>query len=399
MLAEIPGIVTINKKSVVIEIAHELGFHHVAIGSMQPLKDQEDRYLSWIENGFAASMSYMQKNLSRRMQPGYFFEGSKSAVLASVSYYSERPAIEPFQGAVAGYAVGLDYHAVFRRKMRELRDKIAVELNCSVLGKPFIDSYPFFEQAYADRHGLGFIGKNSLLIMPELAGSYSFIGELFLDIELDADGPYQGTCGKCFRCGVDCPTEAIVEPGVVDSNRCISYLTIENRDGIPLELRERMGDWVFGCDVCQEVCPYNQRPVRTPWVEFEPQSGAGHYLDLVETLAIGSEEVFQKKFGTTALRRPGRRGIIRNALVVLGNQFAEIVNGSSRWQGVTSSEVESVKQSVFDFACRTDDEMLREHAAWAVFRSGDVSRLSSLENREEKPDLKECLRNYLDLLG
>ena len=386
---------TINKKSVVIEIAHDLGFHHVAIGSMQPLKDQEDRYSSWIENGFAASMHYMQKNLDRRMQPGYFFEGSKSAVLASVSYYSERPSIRPFHGAVARYAVGLDYHAVFRKKMRELRDRIAVELNCSVLGKPFIDSYPFFEQAYADRHGLGFIGKNSLLIMPELAGSYSFIGELFLDIELEADGPYVGTCGKCFRCGVDCPTQAIVEPGVVDSNRCISYLTIENRDGVPLELRQSMGDWVFGCDVCQEVCPYNQRPVKTPWVEFEPQSGAGHYLDLVDLLAIDSDELFQQRFGSTALRRPRRRGLLRNALVVLGNQFAEIVSGSTRWPEVDSSELEAVKRAVFDFAWVADDEMLREHAAWAIFRSGDAALLSSLEKREKNPDLKDCLRKYL----
>lgn len=390
---------TSNKKSVVIEIAHDLGFHHVAIGSMQPLKDQEDRYSSWIENGFAASMNYMQKNLDRRMQPGYFFEGSKSAVLASVSYYSERPSIRPFHGAVARYAVGLDYHAVFRKKMRELRDRIAVELNCSVLGKPFIDSYPFFEQAYADRHGLGFIGKNSLLIMPELAGSYSFIGELFLDIELQADGPYVGTCGKCFRCGVDCPTQAIVEPGVVDSNRCISYLTIENRDGVPLELRQSMGDWVFGCDVCQEVCPYNQRPVKTPWVEFEPQSGAGHYIDLVDLLAIDSDELFQQRFGSTALRRPRRRGLLRNALVVLGNQFAEIVSGSTRWPEVDSSELEAVKRAVFDFAWVADDEMLREHAAWAIFRSGDAALLSSLEKREKNPDLKDCLRKYLFELG
>jgi epoxyqueuosine reductase len=193
------------------------------------------------------------------------------------------------------------------------------------------------------------------------------VAELFSDLELDCDEPYRGTCGECVRCSQACPTAAIVAPGSLDANRCISYLTIENKSGIPFELRSQMHDWVFGCDVCQEVCPYNQSPPPTPWKEFRPESGVGHYLDLLALLQVESEGEFQKRFGETPLRRPKRRGLLRNALVVLGNQLAQYeLNDPAR--------VRQTGEALAVFHDKESDEMLREHASWALSqRKGPLS--------------------------
>lgn len=328
--------------------------------------------------------------------PDRVFTGSRSAILAAVSYYTEKPDLKPFNGNIARYAVGTDYHAVFRKKMRELRDLLSKELQCTISGKPFIDSVSLYEQGFASRHGVGFAGKNSLIITPKLAGSYCFIGELFVDIELEADKPYNGTCGKCFRCGSECPTGAIVEPGFVDANLCISFLTIENKQGIPEHLRRHLGDWVFGCDVCQEVCPYNQHPLLAPWEEFQPSSGIGHSLDLIDLLKIKNEFDFQSLFSSSALRRPKRRGLIRNGLIVLGNHLRETADGSVRWLDLKDSEIENAKSKIFAFAKCEQDEMLREHAYWAISQSGDKVLLKKLFEFEHTAENKKALKRYID---
>jgi epoxyqueuosine reductase len=192
-------------------------------------------------------------------------------------------------------------------------------------------------------------------------GSFNFIGELLTDLPLDADEPYVGTCGKCFRCGVQCPTDAILPEGQLNANLCISYLTIENKGAIPVELRPKLGQWVFGCDVCQVVCPYNQRPPETPWAEFQPASGVGHYMDLLSLLEIKDEEEFFQRFQHTPLRRPKRRGILRNALVVLGNQLRERGSGETKRRDA----IDGIEQ----FRSREDDPMLQEHADWALEQS------------------------------
>jgi epoxyqueuosine reductase len=249
--------------------------------------------------------------------------------------------------------VGLDYHAVLRAKLRELKGRVETLIGRPLVGKAYTDDVALYEQAYANRSGLGFAGRHTLIIGPKLMGSYNFVAELFTDLELEPDEPYVGTCGECFRCGAACPTKAIVEPGTIDANRCISYLTIENKEGIPLELRPMLGDWVFGCDVCQDVCPYNQRPAVTPWTEFHPESGAGHHLDLLDLLKIKTEEEFRARFERSPLRRPKRRGLLRNALVVLGNKRpAEAADAIHR------------------FSREETDPMLVEHAQWALQRFG-----------------------------
>lgn len=389
-----------TKRQTIERLAKELGFHRVSIGSLVPLAAEGELYKEWLARGYAASMEYMKRDPDGRLEPGRLVKGSRSAILATVSYYTEKPALKAFHGNVARYAVGLDYHVVFRRKMRELRDSIARELDCEVKGKPFIDSIAFYEQAYASRHGLGFTGKHSLIITPELSGSYCFVGELFtdLDLDLETDGPYEGTCGKCFRCGDACPTGAIVEAGLVDAGLCISFLTIENKEGIPEALREKVGDWVFGCDICQEVCPYNQRPLETPWEEFQPQSGIGHSLDLVELLSIEGDDDFLARFGTTALRRPKRRGLLRNGLVVIGNHLYELTGGSPRFGKDALNRVEAVLKELYQFACEETDPMLREHASWAIWRSGQGSFLKRLIERETDPVNKKLLGERIDRL-
>jgi epoxyqueuosine reductase len=330
---------------------------------------EEDRvhYEQWLAQGFAAGMGYLERNPQLRTSPQMLFPQSRSAIIVSVSYYTPVPASPGLgYGRVARYAVGLDYHAVLRAKLRELKTRIEKALGRPLIGKACTDDVALYEQAFAARHGLGFSGKNTMIIGPKLSGSYYFVAELFTDLELEPDEPYNGTCGQCFRCAAACPTNAIVAPSTLNAGLCISYLTIENKGGIPLELRAKLGDWVFGCDVCQEVCPYNQNPPQSPWSEFQPERGAGHYLDLISLLKIRSDEEFVRRFGHTPLRRPKRRGLLRNALVALGNQLSQHAGGA----GETGAHmVDHVINEIGQFALIESDEMLKDHARWAISQS------------------------------
>lgn len=295
-------------------------------------------------------MEYLKHNPDFRTNPQLLQPQARCAIIVSASYYTTPPPNPgPQFGKVANYAVGLDYHAVLRAKLRELKARIEEHIGRPLLGKAYTDDVALHEQGFANKYGLGFAGKNTLIIGPKLSGSYNFIAELLTDIELEPDERYAGTCGDCFRCGSACPTNAIVDARNVDARLCISYLTIENKEGIPAELRPKLGSWVFGCDVCQEVCPYNQRPPETSWPEFQPQSGIGHYLDLFDVLAIRTEEEFRARFLPTPLRRPKRRGLLRNALVVIGNQRP--AGGEEKIGALLKYE---------------EDPMLIEHANWAL---------------------------------
>jgi epoxyqueuosine reductase len=337
-------------KSTILEIAAELGFQRTVIAGLQPLDHEQLRYQEWLRNDYAAGMEYLKRNPQFRTTPQLLYPGATSAIVVSVSYYSTPPdSPGPQFGKVANYAVGLDYHAVLRARLRELKSRIEATIGKPLLGKAYTDDVALHEQGFANHYGLGFAGKNTLIIGPKLLGSFNFIAELLTDLELDADEKYHGTCGSCFRCGVACPTNAIVEARTVDARVCISYLTIENKGGIPVELRPKLGSWVFGCDICQDVCPYNQRPPQTNWPEFQPQSGAGHHLDLFGLLEIKSEEEFRARFLTSPIRRPKRRGLLRNALVVIGNQ-----------------KPDSGDEKISTFIKSEEDPMLLEHANWAL---------------------------------
>ncbi len=316
------------------------------------MQDACQEYQQWLDLGYAGTMDYLKRDPNSRTSPAQVYAQATSAIVVSASYYTEVPPDPgPQYGRVARYAVGQDYHVVLRARLRALRAALEEHLGRPILGKAYTDDVPLFEQAFASSYGLGFAGKNTLVIGPKLSGSYNFIAELFTDLPLEPDQPYQGTCGACFRCATGCPTGAIKAPGVLDARLCISYQTIENKDGIPLELRSQLGHWVYGCDVCQDVCPYNQRPPETEIEEFHPEHGTGHYMDLFDILRIKDQDTFHKRFMPSPVRRPKRRGLIRNALVVLGNRQPD---GGDR--------------QIYDFACRDDDPLLREHAGWALSR-------------------------------
>jgi epoxyqueuosine reductase len=344
-------------KETISQLASEIGFQRTVVASLSPMPEAKARYESWLARDFAGDMQYLKRDPNFRTSPALLFPQSLSALSVSVSYYTRPPAHPgPEYGQVAAYAVGLDYHVVLRAKLRQLKESIEKEIGRPLLGRTYTDDVALYEQALAARSGLGFAGKNTLIIGPKLSGSYNFVAELFTDLPLATDQPYQGTCGQCFRCASACPTGAIVEPRLLDARLCISYLTIESKKGIPPDLRTKLGGWVFGCDVCQMVCPYNQAPPVTPWPEFHPASGVGHFVNLLELLEIASQEEFHKRYLRSAIRRPKRSGLLRNALIVLGNQKPP--GGDA---------------AIAEFLHRESDPMLREHATWALSQYAQVS--------------------------
>jgi epoxyqueuosine reductase len=302
--------------------ARALGFELVGIAPAGPA-DSFDRLTDWLARGFAGEMAYMQRHAEARREPTSILPEVRSVVMVGMNYHVVRPEQSPeangsrATGRVASYARGADYHDVLRERLQQLLGWIQHEVP-ACRGRGVVDTAPLLERDFARRAGLGWFGKNTMLIHKRL-GSYFFLGALLLDISLATDPPFETShCGHCTACLDACPTQAFVAPGVLDSRRCISYLTIELRGPIPEELRRPMGDWLFGCDVCQDVCPWNRKappgcePALAPKADLEA-------VDPVELLGL-SEEAFRARFRDTAIWRTRRAGLLRNAAIVLGNR-------------------------------------------------------------------------------
>jgi epoxyqueuosine reductase len=295
--------------------AHELGF---ALAGIAPATDADgfDRLRDWLRRGFAGDMTYMQRHAEARRHPRSILPEVKSVVMVGMQHEDRGSISRPLRGRVARYARGLDYHDVLRDRLKCLLTWVRQE-RPDCLGRAVVDTAPLLERDFARRAGLGWIAKNTMLINKR-QGSYLFLGALLLDLELQPDEPHHAShCGTCTRCLDACPTQAFPGPGLLDARRCISYLTIELRATVPVEQRPGLGDWVFGCDVCQEVCPWNRREVAG-----EPALAARAdlmTLDLTELLAL-DEPGFRQRFVGTALLRAKRSGLLRNAALVLGNQ-------------------------------------------------------------------------------
>jgi len=295
--------------------AREIGFDVVGVAAAGRAQSHA-RYVDWLTRGYHGAMEYLARPdaVARRADVRALLPSARSVVVVAINYYSPTPSLaraESPVGAVARYAWGDDYHEIIKNKLRRLANFVEAQIGHAVAHKICVDTSAVLEREWAMRAGLGWIGKNTLLIIPR-AGSWFLLGELLLDVELDADALYEADrCGACARCIKACPAHCILPDRRLDASRCISYLTIEFRGQISGDL----GNWVLGCDICQEVCPWNRfaRPTG------EPALAPRHVtLDLGELMAMG-EDTFQARFRHSAIRRARREGLARNAVLVAAN--------------------------------------------------------------------------------
>jgi epoxyqueuosine reductase len=352
--------------------ARGLGFEVVGITGVEPLARDDAAFRDWREAGFAAGMGYMTRRTELHANPASLVPAAQSLITLAVNYYVGVPAFshESRYGRVARYAWGRDYHDVVKPRLVAMAAEMEKIASRKLSARCFVDAVPLLERAAAARAGVGFIGKNTNLIRPK-NGSWYFLSEILVDLELPHDGPRtKVSCGSCHRCIDACPTEAFAAPYRLDSRRCISYLTIENKDLIPRDLRPLMGEWVFGCDVCQEmppkgiergplppvlrgqtelVCPFNGFAKDTAWQELHPDAGVGPRLDLAEVLSIKTDDEFRARFKGTPLTRPKRRGLLRNAAVVARNV------------GCTAAVPALAERIEHD-----PEPLIRSHALWAI---------------------------------
>jgi epoxyqueuosine reductase len=292
--------------------AREIGFEKAGIVRAEALDVERERLRGWLARGFQGTMSWMAREPEKRVNPRLLFPAARSIVVVTLNYHTDhKHADDPLSGKISRYAWGDDYHDVLREKLTELLDRIKVEVP-GAEGKICVDTAPFMDKAWAVRAGLGWIGKSTNLITTEV-GSWVFIGSLLLNIDLDYDDPHvEDHCGTCTACLDACPTNAIVEPYVVDSRKCISYATIELRDEtLPNIVVENLNGWIYGCDICQDVCPWNRFERPTEEVRFEPRLGEAS-LD-TRTLAAMDHETYVERFRGSAMKRTKLAGLKRNA--------------------------------------------------------------------------------------
>ncbi|HEX7186489.1 MAG TPA: tRNA epoxyqueuosine(34) reductase QueG [Thermoanaerobaculia bacterium] len=355
--------------------ALDAGFDRAGVASLEPSAHGE-ALLRWLARGDQAGMGYLARRIEARLEPARVVPGTRSVLCVAFQY----PDMEPegdLWPRVARYARGLDYHNVMQDRLKVLEARIAGAFPGTV-SRRYVDTGPVLERELAARAGLGVPGKNTNLLHPE-AGSWFLLGEIFLSLDLAPDVPLADLCGSCTRCLEACPTGALPEPYRLDSNRCISYWTIEHRGPFPPEARERVGDWVFGCDICQEVCPWNTAPegVVHPELELPPQRAE---LDLAGLLRLSRDE-YVERFRGSPMKRAKLEGLQRNAAVAMGNR------GGRRY-------VAPLAEVLSEGA-----PLVRGHAAWALGRIGGPEARQALENawgREEDAAVQEEIRSALE---
>jgi epoxyqueuosine reductase len=344
--------------------AQELGFDRVGIAPAKPPPNAA-YFLAWLERGYAGEMKFMGRpdSVRRRLDPRQALPAARAILCVAMNYHNadDGPTDTPSRPVIARYARGADYHAVFEEKLQQLAQSLS-EFGCGgAQTRCYVDYGPVLERDHAQRAGLGWIGKNTMLINPEI-GSYLFLGVILTDADLEFDAAFlPDHCGTCDRCLTACPTGAIRSPRDLDSRLCISYLTIELRGPIPRELRPFIGNRVFGCDICQEVCPWNRGVPTTKEPRLEPREGTTG-PELIELLGL-TEDRFKQRFGDTPIARTKRRGFLRNVAVALGNWGAPSV-------------VPPLIRALDD-----EEPLVRGHAAWALGRAGGPTAHRGLEDR------------------
>ncbi len=361
------------------EQARELGFSLVGIASVEASAHM-DRYREWVEDGKHGEMGYLAREdaVARRADLRGTLPSVRSAVVVGDEYFQEDPPgvpADPARGVIARYARGQDYHGIIKKRLLELHRWIEASVEGSVEGRVYVDTGPILEREMAVRAGVGWFGKNTMLIHPK-RGSYFFLGVLLLDLDLDADVPFQEDhCGTCRSCLDACPTGALLGRDasgapVMDAPRCISYLTIEHRGPIPVELRPLMGNRVYGCDICQEVCPWNETFAEPAEVEaYRAREGLDgpSLVELADQLLGLDDDGFRELFRESPIKRAKRAGLLRNVCVALGN-----------WG---DAKAVPVLVRALDDA----EALVRGHAAWALGRVGtDEARGALLDLRQEE---------------
>ncbi|HEY9420325.1 MAG TPA: tRNA epoxyqueuosine(34) reductase QueG [Thermoanaerobaculia bacterium] len=367
--------------------ALEAGFDRAGVARLEPMERGEE-YLRWLSRGDQAGMGYLERRVESRLDPSQVFPGARSVLCVALQYhplYGEDGERQPepkgdLWRRVARYARGRDYHDVMGERLKVLESRIREAFpGCET--RRYVDTGPVLERELAARAGIGVVGKNTMLLHPE-AGSWFLLGELFLSLDLSPDQPLADLCGSCTLCLDACPTGALAEPYRLDSNRCISYWTIEHRGPLPPEARRMVGGWVFGCDVCQEVCPWNKEPAGAvhPEMELPPERGE---LDLARLLRLPREE-YVERFRGSPMKRAKLEGLQRNAAVSMGNRL------ESRYVAPLAE------------ALRKGEPLVRGHAAWALGRIGGEEAGASLRKAletEVDEDVREEIRKALGPLA
>jgi epoxyqueuosine reductase len=333
-----------------------------------------DRFHEWLESGYAGQMHYLADRAEAYGHPRHILDGARSILMLAMVYRTVEPA-EPRagEGRLSRYAWGQDYHELIRDRLNRLADFLQDQAPGATV-RGVVDTAPLLEREFAQLAGLGWIGKNTLLLNKQL-GSWFFLAALLTDLELDYDAPHETDhCGTCRACLDACPTNAFVEPYLLDARRCISYLTIELRESIPADLRGGIGDWLFGCDVCQDVCPWNHRAPATAEPTFAPDESANP-IALAALFAL-DDEGFRERFRHTPLWRAKRRGLLRNAAIVLGNR-------------PDPAAIPALAKGLND-----PEPLVRAASAWALRQFDDPSARAAVADRRAIETDLEVLREW-----
>ena len=359
------------------EEAFKIGFD--AVGISPAHKIPGDRLNDWLDRNYQGKMAYMEKNAEKRLDPKQVLDGARSLVSLALNYFHDEqlPYEDRTKGVISRYAFGDDYHKLLLPILRSLPSRIA-NFVPEARARYYVDTGPIMDKYWAARGGIGWLGKNGNLIANKKLGSWFFIAEILLDVDLEYDSPAKDHCGSCTQCIELCPTEAIVEPYVVDSRKCISYLTIELKEDIPTDLRSSMGNLIFGCDICQDVCPWNRR-VRTS-NERAFQSRFQSRSPSLSQLASMDEKDFESSFQKSALKRTKWRGLMRNVCVAMGN-------------AALKEMVPHLKHLL-----SVKEPMVRRHAAWALKQVGDEASMNALADRLRVEKDRSTIRTLARLI-
>lgn len=370
-----------QRKQAIREEAHRLGFAMMGVTTPEP-PPHYAAFEAWLRAGRHAEMAYLaeEQSLRKRADPRQILPECKTILVLAASYFppTQMETI-PGEGRVAAYAWGDDYHEVLPARLKALVDFIEKQEGRAVSNRWYTDTGPVLERDLAQRAGLGWIGKNTCLINPHL-GSYFFLAEILLGIELEPDPPFMADrCGACRRCIEACPTQCILPDRTLEAGCCISYLTIELKGDIPADLRANMGTWIFGCDICQQVCPWNRFAPSEGDIAFAPRCET-HASELSPELSLRAED-FNLKFRHSPVKRAKRRGYLRNVAVALGNAGKP-------------AAVKALRESL-----ESDPEpLVRRHAAWALGKIGNDEARRALESASREETDAQVLAEIKDAL-